>query len=183
MVAVEHFFKFTLLIPLLDKHVAQTSFAFEQHVLGRYGACTEVVTDQSSECNGEFTALLVDTLINHIINRFDHIMPGEHDPLKYEAVVLAGHPRVEVSGVENLFRAVRMDIGCIFLPWQLSSEAHNLLRSHGCTVRASVDAGSLAPTHKNSFVEARSEGVLMEVIGSRYGCCFCPRFTYRLRIS
>ena len=65
MVAVEHFSKYTLLIPLTDKHAAQTSFAFEHHVLGRYGACAEVVTDQGSEWKGEFAALLVSAFIDH----------------------------------------------------------------------------------------------------------------------
>jgi len=65
MVAVEHFSKYTLLIPLMDKHATQTAFAFEHHVLGRYGACAEVVTDQGSEWKGEFAALLANTLIDH----------------------------------------------------------------------------------------------------------------------
>ena len=65
MVAVEHFSKYVILVPLADKHAAQTAFAFEHHVLGRYGACAEVVTDQGSEWKGEFAALLVDSLIDH----------------------------------------------------------------------------------------------------------------------
>lgn len=63
MVAEEHFSKYTLLVPLTDKHAAQTSFPFEHHVLGQYGACAEVVTDQSSEWKGKFAALLVLSLM------------------------------------------------------------------------------------------------------------------------
>lgn len=43
-----HFLKYTLLMPLTDKHAVQTSFAFEHHILGRYRACADVVTDQGT---------------------------------------------------------------------------------------------------------------------------------------
>ncbi|GIL92187.1 hypothetical protein Vretifemale_19732, partial [Volvox reticuliferus] len=65
MVCVEHFSKYVVLIPLPDKHAEQTAFAFQQQVLGRYGACAEVCTDQGSEWKGEFAQLLVDALIDH----------------------------------------------------------------------------------------------------------------------
>ncbi|GIL49142.1 hypothetical protein Vafri_5618 [Volvox africanus] len=65
MVCVEHFSCYIILVPLPDKHAEQTAFAFQHHVLGRYGACAEVCSDQGSEWKGEFAQLLVDCLIDH----------------------------------------------------------------------------------------------------------------------
>ncbi|PNH10576.1 Retrovirus-related Pol polyprotein from transposon [Tetrabaena socialis] len=65
MVLIEHFSKYVLLVPIPDKHADQTAFVFLHHVLGRYGACAEVCTDQGSEFKGEFAALLADSLIDH----------------------------------------------------------------------------------------------------------------------
>ena len=65
MVCVEHFSKFVVLIPLPSKHAVETAFAFRQHILGRYGACAEVCTDQGSEWKGEFASCLQEALIDH----------------------------------------------------------------------------------------------------------------------
>ncbi|EFJ48675.1 hypothetical protein VOLCADRAFT_117582 [Volvox carteri f. nagariensis] len=65
MICVEHFSKYVVLIPLPDKHAEQTAFAFQHHILGRYGACAEVCTDQGSEWKAEFAQLLIDSLIDH----------------------------------------------------------------------------------------------------------------------
>lgn len=62
---MEHYSKYILLVPLTDKYATQTPLVFQQHILGQYGACAEVVTDQDSECKGELAALLVNTLIDH----------------------------------------------------------------------------------------------------------------------
>ncbi|PNH01098.1 Retrovirus-related Pol polyprotein from transposon [Tetrabaena socialis] len=48
-----------------NKHAEQTAFTFLHHVLGRYGSCAEVCTDQGSEWKGEFAAFLADSLIDH----------------------------------------------------------------------------------------------------------------------
>ncbi|GIL75217.1 hypothetical protein Vretifemale_5053, partial [Volvox reticuliferus] len=42
MICIEHFSKYVIMIPLPDKQAEHTAFAFQQHVLGRYGACAEV---------------------------------------------------------------------------------------------------------------------------------------------
>lgn len=65
MVCVEHFSKYVVLIPLPSKSAADTTSAFRQHILGMYGACAEVCTDQGSEWKGEFARLLMESLIDH----------------------------------------------------------------------------------------------------------------------
>ncbi|GIL83832.1 hypothetical protein Vretifemale_12544, partial [Volvox reticuliferus] len=65
MICIEHFSKYVVMIPLPDKQAEHTAFAFQQHVLGRYGACAEVCSDQGSEWKGEFAQMLVDSFIDH----------------------------------------------------------------------------------------------------------------------
>ncbi|PNW79026.1 hypothetical protein CHLRE_09g398141v5 [Chlamydomonas reinhardtii] len=65
MVCVEHFSKFVLFLPIPSKHAHDTAFAFQHHVLGVYGACAEVCTDQGSEWKGEFATMLLNALIDH----------------------------------------------------------------------------------------------------------------------
>jgi hypothetical protein len=72
MVCIEHFSKFLLLVPLPDKQAATTAAAFRQHVLGVFGACAEVVTDQGSEFKGAFQDLLAQSLIDHSFATPDH---------------------------------------------------------------------------------------------------------------
>ena len=72
MICIEHFSKYVSLVPLTDKEASCTSFAFRQHVLGLYGACAEVVTDQGSEWKGEFASLLQESLIDHRQTSADH---------------------------------------------------------------------------------------------------------------
>ena len=72
MVCVEHFSKFVLLVPIPSKHAHVTALAFKQHVLGVYGSCAEVCTDQGSEWKGEFATVLLDALIDHRQTSADH---------------------------------------------------------------------------------------------------------------
>ena len=65
MICVEHFSKYIVLVPLPDKEAARTASAFLHHILGRYGACAEVCSDQGSEWKGPFAQLLLDSLIDH----------------------------------------------------------------------------------------------------------------------
>ena len=58
MVMVEHYSKTLVIEPLVSKEAKHTAYAFEHGVLGRFGACAEVVTDQGSEFMGEFQAVL-----------------------------------------------------------------------------------------------------------------------------
>ena len=72
MVAIEHFSKHIELIPLPDKEASTTAAAFLQHILGRFGACAEVVTDQGTEFMGEFHTLLQQALIDHRFTAAGH---------------------------------------------------------------------------------------------------------------
>ena len=65
MICVEHFSKYAVFVPLPDKEADHTASAFLHHILGRYGACAEVCTDQGSEWKGSFSALLLSSLIDH----------------------------------------------------------------------------------------------------------------------
>lgn len=64
MVAVEHYSKQIEAVPITDKRAATTAYAFAHQVLGRYGACAEVVHDNGTEWQGEFAQLLQDALID-----------------------------------------------------------------------------------------------------------------------
>ena len=52
-------------MPIPDKHSSTTAFAFLHNVLGRYGACAEVLTDQGTEFQGAFQELMVQAFIDH----------------------------------------------------------------------------------------------------------------------
>lgn len=65
LVAIEHFSKTIELVPLPDKQALTTATAFHLHVIGRYGACGEVLTDQGSEWNSHFHDMLVRCKITH----------------------------------------------------------------------------------------------------------------------
>jgi len=52
-------------VPTPTKEARDTSYAFLHHVLGKYAACAEVVTDQGTEYQGEFAELLADCFIEH----------------------------------------------------------------------------------------------------------------------
>ena len=65
MVCVEAFSKHAELVPIRDKSAPEVAYAFLHNVLGRFGACAEVVTDQGTEFQGEFQDLLSDAFIDH----------------------------------------------------------------------------------------------------------------------
>ena len=67
MVMIEHYSKVMVLAPLQGKRPEYTRAAFLTHVLARYGACAEVVTDGGGEFKAEFDAMLSDLLIDHRI--------------------------------------------------------------------------------------------------------------------
>jgi hypothetical protein len=72
MVAVEHYSRTLVLVPIPSKHAKYTAFAFEQAVLGRFGSCGEVVTDQGSEWLGEFQECLARCFIDHRTTAANH---------------------------------------------------------------------------------------------------------------
>ncbi|NBK23903.1 MAG: hypothetical protein EOM68_17970 [Spirochaetia bacterium] len=65
MVCVEYYTKWVELIPIPSKAAASTAYAFAHNVLGRFGACAEVVTDQGHEWLAEFHDLLEHSFIDH----------------------------------------------------------------------------------------------------------------------
>jgi hypothetical protein len=69
MVAIEHFSKHLVLVPLPSKEPKHTAAAFLSQVIGKFGSCAEVLTDGGAEFLGEFDALLRDALIDHRTTR------------------------------------------------------------------------------------------------------------------
>lgn len=65
MVMIEHYSKTLVLVPIQGKKPEQTRAAFLTHVLARYGACAEVLTDGGGEFKDEFDSMLRDLLIDH----------------------------------------------------------------------------------------------------------------------
>jgi hypothetical protein len=72
MIMIEHFSKWVELVALPDKSSHNTSHAFLQQVLSRFGACAECLTDQGSEFRGKFQDLLDHALIDHRQTSRDH---------------------------------------------------------------------------------------------------------------
>ncbi|KAL3688002.1 hypothetical protein R1sor_014311 [Riccia sorocarpa] len=72
LVMVEHFSKWIELVALHDKSSEGTAYAFLDSVLSHFGAPAEVLTDQGTECFGEFQALCDKALIDHRTTSRDH---------------------------------------------------------------------------------------------------------------
>ena len=49
MICIEHYSKWVEAIPISSKLSSCTTVTFRQHILGRFGSCAEVVTDQGTE--------------------------------------------------------------------------------------------------------------------------------------
>ena len=75
MVAIEHFSKQIELYPLPSKHARFTTAAFRD-VIARYGAPAEVVTDQGTEFEEEFSSLLLQCFIDHRRTSANHPQAG-----------------------------------------------------------------------------------------------------------
>jgi hypothetical protein len=65
MIMIEHFSKGVKLVTLSDKSSHNTNQAFLQHVLSRFRACDECLTDQGSKFIREFQNLLDHAIIDH----------------------------------------------------------------------------------------------------------------------
>ena len=72
MVCIESFSKNIEIIPIPHKKTPFTAYAFEHGVLGRYGSCAEVLTDQGKEFMGEFQELLERYMIDHRVTSPHH---------------------------------------------------------------------------------------------------------------
>ncbi len=65
LVMVKHFSKCIELVPSLDKSSEGVAYAFLDRVLSHFGAPAEVLTDQSTEFQGEFQVLCDKALIDN----------------------------------------------------------------------------------------------------------------------
>ena len=72
MVCVEHFSGFMVLVPLASKDSDTVAFAFENIVLGQFGAPAEILTDQGNEFKGAFDDTLDRWLIDHRLSSPEH---------------------------------------------------------------------------------------------------------------
>jgi hypothetical protein len=69
---VEHFSKWIELVPSLDKSSEGVAYAFLDRVLSHFGALIEMLTDQSTEFQGEFQVLCDKAFIDHRTTSRDH---------------------------------------------------------------------------------------------------------------
>ena len=65
LICVENLSRYAVMIPLFDKNSATVALAFKMFVLGNFGVCAEVVTDNGTEFRGEFSRLLEEHAIDH----------------------------------------------------------------------------------------------------------------------
>ena len=65
LVCIEHFTKWVDLIQLPSKFSAHVAGAFLENIISRYGVPAVVLTDQGTEFQGEFQALLTKQQITH----------------------------------------------------------------------------------------------------------------------
>lgn len=72
MVMIEHFSKTLVLEPLPSKESKHTAYAFEHGVLGRFGSCAELISDNGSEFMGELQTLCVSHFIDHRTTSANH---------------------------------------------------------------------------------------------------------------
>ena len=72
LMMIEYFSKWIELVALLDKFNERVAYAFLDRVLSRFGALTEVLTDQDREFLEEFQALLKQIYIDHKTTSRDH---------------------------------------------------------------------------------------------------------------
>jgi len=71
-IAIEHYTKDIVAVPIPNKDAATVAYTFLHHVLARFGSCAEVLTDQGKEFEGEFDELLRTSLIDHRITSAYH---------------------------------------------------------------------------------------------------------------
>jgi hypothetical protein len=71
-IAIEHYSKYAVFVPIPAKTAYYTRRAFLAHVLCQFGACAEVVTDRGTEFQGAFEDLLLQACIDHRITSADH---------------------------------------------------------------------------------------------------------------
>jgi transposase InsO family protein len=72
LVMIEHFSKWIELVALPDKFSEGAAYSFLDRVLSRFGAPTEVLTDQGREFLGEFQTLCEQAMIDHCTTSRDH---------------------------------------------------------------------------------------------------------------
>jgi hypothetical protein len=72
MIMIEHFSKWVELVAPLDKSSHNTSQAFLQQVISRFGAYAKYLTNQRSKFKVEFQKLLEHALIDHRQTSRDH---------------------------------------------------------------------------------------------------------------
>jgi hypothetical protein len=72
MIAVEAFSKHLELVPIVNKEAATVAYAFLHHVISKFGAPGQVVTDAGTEFEGRFASLLLDCMIDHAVVSKDH---------------------------------------------------------------------------------------------------------------
>jgi hypothetical protein len=72
MVVVEHLSRMLIALPIPNKTPESTTYAYKLHVLGKYGASAECLTDGGGEWQGCFDKMLKENFIDHRKTGADH---------------------------------------------------------------------------------------------------------------
>lgn len=67
MIAVEAFTKHLEVEPIHNNEAATVAYAFLHHMIAKFGAAGQVVTDAGTEFEGKFDALLQDCMLDHVL--------------------------------------------------------------------------------------------------------------------
>jgi transposase InsO family protein len=70
---IEQFSKWLEFVPLLDWNSERASYAFLDRVFSRFGAPTEVLSNQGTKFHREFQELCEKALINHRMTSRNHL--------------------------------------------------------------------------------------------------------------
>jgi hypothetical protein len=158
-IAIEHFTKVIVIEALPAKEAQNTSRAFLAHVLGKFGACAEVVTDQGKEWLGEFHQLLE-------LNRIDHRTTSPYHP---QANGLTERAVQTVKRALSKFCAQAQDATV----WDL--HMHYVVLGYNCSPQASTRCSpyqllyGVPPTLPPAIKERMQEPLPLGAVGAPLG--------------
>ena len=154
-IAIEHFSKTIVVAAIPDKSAAHTSTAFLANVLGRFGACAEVVTDQGKEWLGEFHELME-------ASKIDHRTTSPYHPQANGMTERA---------VQTIKRAISKFCAQAVQPEVWDLHMHYIVLGYNCSRQASTNCCpyqllyGVTPTLPPAIKERFQEPLLMDLVG------------------
>ena len=71
-VAVEHYSRYIILVPMPDKEALTCAYTFRHHVFAYFGSVAACVSDGGSEWKGAFSDMLLQLCIQHHVTSPNH---------------------------------------------------------------------------------------------------------------